>query len=194
MQESSDPLKSPQEPVPIDETTFDDTPHSQTRSSTSYVGLRFGKYHVITQLGRGAMGEVWKAWDTVADRHVVIKTVPQEVGQDADSIAEIKANFQQVHLLQHQHICPVYGLEYDDRCGYFLVMKFIEGKTLKDYLKAINPGSRRLPLPTIIGLLKPVATALDYSHSQLVIHRDVKPDNVMVTPEGDVQVVDFGIS
>jgi eukaryotic-like serine/threonine-protein kinase len=192
MPDSSEHLESTEEPVPIQTTTMQGSPLSQT-GSVSYVGLQLGKYRVESRLGGGNMGDVWKAWDTVGDRHVVVKTVPPEVGRDVGSMDEIKSNFQQVFKLQHQNICPVYDLGFDEQCGYFLVMKFIEGQTLKEYRQSASQSGTFSPR-RVVELLKPVAAALDYSHSQKVIHRDIKPDNIMVTPDGDVQVVDFGIS
>lgn len=156
-------------------------------------GCQLGKFKIENKLGRGGMGEVWKAWDTLAERHVVIKTLPASLQTSECHMAQLKASFQRVHELQHQHICPVYDFNYDEQSGYCLVMKFIPGRNLLD-LRLTNPGGK-CPMENVLDLLAPVAEALDYAHLQNVMHRDVKPENIMIQEDGaDVQVVDFGLA
>ncbi len=181
--------------TPSRETHRDQAGRDTARSrSSSLVGVRLGKYEIESRLGQGGMGAVWKAKDGVADRYVVIKTVPKEVSGHRKEMARVKANFQQIHELQHQNICPVYDLGFDKRCGYYLVMKFIDGQTLGDYRNAVLAKEGSIGLDRVMPIIESVATALDYAHSRKVIHRDIKLDNIMVTVDGDVQVVDFGIA
>lgn len=185
-----------------------ETPHSAARQ-TSWVtpaailggptclleGYQLGKFNVEKRLGQGGMGEVWKAWDTLAERHVVIKTLPAPLQSSEKHMARVKSSFQQIHLLQHQYICPVYDLGFDEYCGYFLVMKFIPYGTLLDYRIAQIDSQGNCPLEKVLHVLHPVAEALDYAHIQKVMHRDIKPENIMAQPDGrDVQVVDFGLA
>lgn len=158
-------------------------------------GCQLGKFNVEQRLGQGGMGEVWKAWDTLAERHVVIKTLPAPLQNNEKHMARVKSSFQQIHLLQHQHICPVYDLGYDEYCGYFLVMKFIPYGTLADYHSAHADSHGLCPMQKVVQVLRPVAEALDYAHIQKVVHRDIKPENIMASLDGfDVQVVDFGLA
>ncbi len=158
-------------------------------------GLQLGKFNIEEQLGQGGMGEVWKAWDTLAERHVVIKTLPGALQASERHMGRVKSSFQQIHQLQHEHICPVYDLGFDDQCGYYLVMKYIPGGTLLDYRLANMDDHGGCPRDKILSVLWPVAEALDYAHIQKVMHRDIKPENIMARPDGsDVQVVDFGLA
>jgi serine/threonine protein kinase len=96
-------------------------------------GVRIGNFELQTLLGRGGMGEVWKAWDKKAERPVVIKLVPRELQRADEEMARVRDTFRRVHALQHQHICPLYLLDEDLRLGWYLVMKYIDGQTLSSY-------------------------------------------------------------
>jgi serine/threonine-protein kinase len=158
-------------------------------------GYQLGKFKIEEKLGQGGMGEVWKAWDTLADRHVVIKTLPGALQASERHMARVKSSFQQIHELQHQHICPVYDLGYEEYGGYYLVMKYIAGGTLLDYRLANVDLDGNCPIEKVLRVLWPVAEALDYAHIQKVMHRDIKPENIMSRADGsDVQVVDFGLA
>ena len=176
-------------------------------------GMELGGFQLKRRLRRGGMGEVWQAYDTTGERTVVIKVLPPELQRSPDEMARVKQTFNRVHNLQHQHICPVYLLGQDPRFGYFIVMKYLDGDTLSAYRKAYgqrNPGEGRkdeskspkaslaqgaLPFDEVIRLLMPVAQALDYAHGRQIIHRDIKPQNIMLTADGtDVQLVDFGLA
>lgn len=158
------------------------------------VGMRLGNFELQAPIGRGGMGEVWKALDTVADRLVVIKFVPPELRRFEEELDRVKTSFQQIHALQHQHICPTYLLEDSPALGMYLVMKFIDGTTLSAYRRKYVSSHGAFPLSEVIRVLRPVAAALDYAHSKRIVHRDIKPQNIMVSHDGsDVQVVDFGL-
>ncbi len=158
-------------------------------------GAMLGGFRVERRLGRGAMGEVWKAYDTVGERHVVVKVLPAELQDSADEMARVKHSFHHVQGLQHQHICPVYLLGEERDLGYYLVMRFVEGVTLAAFHRDQITKYGAMPLETVRRFLEPVALALDYAHAHKVVHRDIKPQNIMVSDEGrDVQVVDFGLA
>ena len=141
------------------------------------------------------MGEVWKAWDTKAERPIVLKLVPPELQHAQEEMGRVKATFQRIYALQHQHICPVYGLDEDHRFGWYVSMKFIDGQTLSAYRTTYVARHGAFPVEQVAKVLRPVAAALDYAHAQGVIHRDVKPQNILVVGDAeDVQVVDFGLA
>ncbi len=158
-------------------------------------GVLIGNFQLQVKLGRGGMGEVWKAWDTKAERPVVLKLVPPELQHAGEEMARIKVSFQRIHALQHQHICPVYLLDEDRRFGWYLVMKYIDGQTLSAYRATYVARQGEFPVEQVVKVLCPVAEALDYAHAQRVIHRDVKPQNILVVGDAeDVQIVDFGLA
>jgi len=158
-------------------------------------GVMIGNFQLQSLLGRGGMGEVWKAWDTKAERPVVLKLVPRELQRAAEEMARVRDTFRRVHALQHQHICPLYLLDEDPRLGWYLVMKFIDGQTLSSYRATYAALHGSFPVEQVVKVLGPVAEALDYAHGHKVIHRDIKPQNILVEGDADdVQVVDFGLA
>lgn len=153
-----------------------------------------GNYVLQSRLGRGGMGEAWQAYDKTADRIVVIKLVPQDIQNAKRAMGRLKESFQRIHSLQHQHICPTHQLGEDDRYGYFLVMKFIDGLTLDEYYDAYMKTHRKFPISEVARLLWPIAKALDYAHDKKIIHRDIKPQNIMISERDGSQLIDFGLA
>jgi serine/threonine protein kinase len=158
-------------------------------------GYQLDHYQLQQRIGRGGMGEVWKAWDTTGERPVVIKLLPRELQANADEMERVRQSFQRVHALHHEQICPTHQLGRNATAGYYLVMKFIDGGTLAAYRRAYVNQCGNFPLAEVARLLRPVASALDYAHKRKVVHRDIKPQNIMVSRDGqDVQIVDFGLA
>lgn len=158
-------------------------------------GAELGGFQLKRRLRRGGMGEVWMAYDSTGERTVVIKVLPPELQRSPDEMARVKQTFNRVHNLQHQHICPVYLLGQDPRFGYFIVMKYLDGDTLSAYRKGYVQKHGSFPLSEVIRVLMPIARALDYAHGRQIIHRDIKPQNIMLNADAsDVQLVDFGLA
>ena len=155
-------------------------------------------YILRARLGRGGMGEVWKA-DEVYEgeilRTVVIKTLAPNVPNVQEEMARIQSMFHKIHSLQHQHICPMYAMKNDPKAGTIIVMKYIDGVMLQEYYAQYLRANNEFPVSEVVRLLLPIAQALDYSHSKQVLHRDVKPQNILVSnDESDgVQLIDFGL-
>ena len=155
------------------------------------MGMHFGRYEVVAELGRGAMGVVYKATDPVIGRTVAIKTINLTV--DADERAEYEARFNQeakaAGSLNHPAIVTIYDLGRTDDLAY-MAMEFIDGRELKDLL---GPGQ---PLPTgrAISIAAQVAEGLGYAHQRGVVHRDIKPANIMILGDGAAKITDFGIA
>ena len=159
-----------------------------------------GDYELVRQLGRGGMGVVWEAKELAADRLVALKFVPRDLQRFEAEMQRVRQTFTKVHALQHQHICPLYGLKSDSQLGHYLVMKWLTGESLDTYLMQIDPEKNGLSPQQTLAILKPVAAALDYAHKQKIIHRDIKPSNIFLvlsensTDIQDVQVIDFGLA
>lgn len=159
------------------------------------VGAELGKFTLLERLGRGGMGEVWKARDSVGDRDVVIKVLPPELSGSPDELARVKDSFRKVHVLNHENICPTYDLGNDPKIGYFLVMKYLKARTLSEYRRAVITKFGEFPFKTVTSVLNKLAVALDYSHKHKVIHRDIKPENIMISRTGkELWLIDFGLA
>ncbi len=174
-----------------------DSPGKNFTQPTALVtpGVELGTFRIELKLGRGGMGEVWLARDLIGERTVVIKLLRPEFVHHPDELASVKSMFQRVHSLQHQNICPLYLLGNDSRFGYYVVMKYVDGTTLSVYMRQYIKTHGRFPLEEVAGVLGPIAAALDYAHSQKIIHCDVKPQNIMIGEDGQVvQLVDFGLA
>ena len=156
---------------------------------------KLGKYLLLRPLGRGGMGEVWLARDTLADIEVALKMLPPELRHSEEAQDQIRTSYQRVHRLGHPHICAVKDLVTDRGTGFFLVMDFFEGITLSQYRSEHVAKHGRMTVAEVVRLLTPVAQALDYAHSVGLAHRDIKPGNILVSPDGQkVRVIDFQLA
>ena len=153
-----------------------------------------GQYEVLEELGQGGMGVVYRCMDRVSGTEVAVKALPPELSHSADSMEDIRDNFQLVHSLIHQNIAACLTLEKDMRAGdYYLVMEMVAGKSLSLWIRERRrEGS--LSLEAALPILRQVALALDFAHGKHVMHRDVKPANIMLADDGTVKVLDFGIA
>ena len=158
------------------------------------IGTRVAnKYLIQKKLGQGGFGAVYLARDTVSGIDVALKTIPREVGRDETELADLKRNFQIIHTLHHPNIAAPLTLEQDATLdAYFLVMEYVEGTTLSEYRK--TQEGRKLNFPEAVQICQKIAEALDYAHQHSILHRDIKPQNVMVTVKGEVKVLDFGLA
>jgi Tol biopolymer transport system component/predicted Ser/Thr protein kinase len=136
-------------------------------------------YRIVSKLGEGGMGEVYRATDTKLNRDVAIKILPAAFADDPDRLARFTREAQVLASLNHPNIAAIYGVE--ERA---LVMELVEGETL--------PCG--LPVETALNYARQIAEALEYAHERGIIHRDLKPANIKVTPEGRVKVLDFGLA
>jgi eukaryotic-like serine/threonine-protein kinase len=151
-------------------------------------GSRLGSYEVLTLLGRGGMGEVYRARDLKLNREVAIKVLPDHLARDTERLARLHREAQVLAALNHPHIAQIHGLE-DSRGVPALVLELVEGPTLADRMTA-GP----LQLREALVIARQIAEALEAAHDKGVIHRDLKPANVKLTPTGAVKVLDFGLA
>ncbi|HKS96045.1 MAG TPA: protein kinase [Terriglobia bacterium] len=151
-------------------------------------GTRLGSYEILSPLGAGGMGEVYRARDTQLGRDVALKVLPEALARDPERMARFKREAQVLAALNHSNIAAIYGFEESDGVRA-LVMELVEGTTLSERLK-YGP----LPLDDSLGFARQIAEALEAAHDHGFIHRDLKPANVKIAADGAVKVLDFGLA
>ncbi|MCP4423601.1 MAG: protein kinase [Chloroflexi bacterium] len=152
-------------------------------------GKQLGPYQIRTPLGEGGMAAVYKAYQPSMDRYVALKVLPRHFASDPEFVGRFSQEARVIANLQHPHILPVHDFGESD--GYtYLTMRFIEGGTLADWLKENGPMS----FEKIRNIVTQVGGALDYAHAQGVIHRDIKPGNILVDRWDNCLLTDFGLA
>jgi serine/threonine protein kinase len=142
-------------------------------------GHTLGPYEILSPLGAGGMGEVYRARDTKLNRDVAIKVLPGSLAGDADYLARFQREAQALAALHHPNIATIFGLEQNA-----IVMELVEGQTLKGPLS----------LAAVLPIARQIAEGLEAAHDKGIIHRDLKPGNIIVTPDGVVKILDFGLA
>lgn len=151
-------------------------------------GQEIGPYRIIEQAGKGGMATVYKAYHAAMDRHVAIKILPFEFSGDPEFLQRFRREVITIARLEHPHILPVYDSG-DFQGAPYLVMRYLDAGTLRDRIR-----QKRLSLPEIDHIVSQLSDALAYAHNLGVIHRDLKPTNIMLTERNDVLLTDFGIA
>jgi eukaryotic-like serine/threonine-protein kinase len=155
---------------------------------TLQAGTKLGPYEILSPIGAGGMGEVYRARDGKLNREVAIKVLPAAFAADADRLARFQREAQVLASLNHPHVASIYGLE---KAGDVeaLVLELVEGETLAERI-ARGP----LPVDEALEVARQIADALEAAHEKGIVHRDLKPANVKITPQGKVKVLDFGLA
>jgi serine/threonine-protein kinase len=151
-------------------------------------GARLGPYEIISMLGEGGMGRVYRARDTKLQRQVAIKVLPDNVAADPERVARFEREARTLAALNHPHIAQIYGTEQSGQT-HALVMELVEGEDLSGRI-ARGP----IPWHEAAPIAKQMAAALETAHDNGIIHRDLKPANIKITPDGAVKVLDFGLA
>ena len=156
--------------------------------ASQWIGRRIGVYHLQTLLGKGGMGEVYRARDTRLGRDVAVKVLPRAFTADPDRLARFEREARVLASLNHPHIGTIHGLEESEGVRA-LVLELVEGETLADRLLR---GA--VAIPDALAMARQIADALEAAHDKGIVHRDLKPSNIKITPDGVVKVLDFGLA
>src|SRR5688500_1869803 len=152
------------------------------------IGSQINQYKIQEKIGSGGQGTVYKALDTKLNRTVVIKILPPELTQKTSNFRRFEREAQLCSQLDHPNICTIYDFHEADGV-FYIAMQYVEGKNVRQLV-----GGRPLELKTALNIAVQVCDALAYAHSKNIIHRDIKAGNIMVTSNGQVKILDFGLA
>ena len=156
----------------------------------NYVGKRLdGRYEIHEIIGVGGMSVVYKAYDNVDDRIVAVKILKEEFANDDEFVRRFKNESKAIAVLSHPNIVKVYDVSFGDRIQY-IVMEYVDGITLKEYIQKQG----RITWNDAVFFISQVLRALQHAHDKGIVHRDIKPQNIMLLQTGDIKVTDFGIA
>jgi len=162
--------------------------HRRPRAVALTSGSKLGPYEILAPLGAGGMGEVYRARDPRLDREVAVRILPEAFSQDPARLARFDREARALAALNHPGIAAIHGIEEADS-GRFLVLELVEGETL-----AARLSRGPMPVEEALAVCRQIAEALEVAHEKGLIHRDLKPGNVMVTPDEKVKLLDFGLA
>src|SRR5262245_36027210 len=152
------------------------------------IGQQLGFYEITALLGKGGMGEVYRAKDNKLKRDVAVKILPEEFSRDLDRVGRFQREAELLAALNHPNIAAIYDVAEIDNTR-LLVLELVDGQTLADRVQG-GP----IPIGEALEIAKSICEALEAAHEKSIIHRDLKPANVKITPDGRVKVLDFGLA
>lgn len=147
------------------------------------------RYQIIEMIGGGGMANVYLAKDLILNRQVAIKMLRMEFANDEEFIARFDREAQSATSLSHPNIVNIYDVGDEDHLLY-MVMEYVDGMTLKEYIHRFSP----LPIQDVVDIMKQITSAIHHAHEHNIIHRDIKPQNILIDQNGQVKVTDFGIA
>src|ERR1700733_9785349 len=151
-------------------------------------GMKLGPYEIVSAIGAGGMGEVYRARDTKLGRDVALKVLPAEFAQDPERMARFRREAQMLASLNHPNIGSIYGFE-DSAGAHALVMELVEGPNLADRIK-----NGAISVDEALPIAKQIAEGLEYAHDRGIVHRDLKPSNINLANNNAVKILDFGLA
>jgi len=175
--------------------TLDEIQASQTKTFETHkeeltTGTIFaGRYQIIEELGHGGMGKVYKVQDTKIGEKIALKLIKSEIGLDQKTIERFSNDLKLARKIRHKNVCQMFDLG-EEKGAYFITMEYIHGEDLKQIIRKMG----RLSAGQAISITKQVCEALEEAHRLGVVHRDLKPQNIMLDEEGNARIMDFGIA
>ncbi|MHB8581142.1 MAG: protein kinase domain-containing protein [Ignavibacteriaceae bacterium] len=156
------------------------------------IGQKISHYSIMGKLGEGGMGVVYKAEDLKLGRSVAIKFLPSHLATSEESKARFMREAKSAAVLNHPNILGIYEIDEEDS-SLFLVMEYVDGETLKSYIPKITKGTG-IPVPQAIDWIEQIANGLRIAHNMNIVHRDIKTENIMITKDGRLKIMDFGLA
>ncbi len=173
----------PSKDIPVTETL--ETPKEELTTGSTYAG----RYQIIEELGKGGMGKVYKANDTKINEKIALKLIRPEVAADKKTIERFSNELKFARKIRHNNVCQMYDLN-EEKGSHYITMEYVRGEDLKRLIRKMG----QLSVGQVIPIAKQVCDGLAEAHRLGVIHRDLKPQNIMVDEEGNARVMDFGIA
>ncbi len=159
----------------------------------SMVGRFLGQYELLQLIGKGGMARVYKSIQPALDRYVAVKLLHPSVAADEEFLARFQREAKAAASLRHPHIVQIFDFGHQEQL-YYMVMELIDGPTLREELQRLKSLGETLPFSEVRRIIGEVSEALDYAHDRGIIHRDVKPANILLTPERQAVLSDFGLA
>lgn len=159
------------------------------------IGKTFGHYRILKKIGSGGMGEVFLAEDTKLERRVALKFLPKHLTANEEAKERFEREAKAAASLNHSNIVTIHEIgEHEDQV--FIAMEHVEGQTLKELISSYRPPStvNRIPIPEVLDIATQIASGLAAAHAKGIVHRDVKPQNILVDKDGRVKILDFGLA
>ena len=152
------------------------------------IGKIISHYQILEKLGEGGMGEVYLAEDTRLKRKVALKFLPREFTRDKEAVERFQREAQAAAALNHPHIVTIYEVnKHDDQT--YIAMEYVDGRTLKELIT-----NHQLPITQVIDITNQICEGLSAAHKKGIIHRDIKPQNILIDSEGRIKILDFGLA
>jgi serine/threonine protein kinase len=161
--------------------------------AANLIGKKFSHYRVLEVLGGGDMGMLYKAEDLKLGRRVALKFLPEELAWDTVALQRFEREARAACLLDHPNICTIYEVE-EHEGQPFIVMQVIQGETLRDRLAALAASRKTLAIDELRNIAIQICDGLQAAHAKGIIHRNIKPANIFLTPTGQVKILDFGVA
>ena len=175
----------PSEDVSIPRTKTLEIPKEELTTGSTFAG----RYRIIEELGKGGMGKVYKALDTEINEKVAIKLIKPEIASDQKTIERFRSELKFARKIRHKNVCQMFDLNKEEG-AYYITMEYVPGEDLKRFIRR----AKRLDVGTAVSIARDVCEGLAAAHKLGVVHRDLKPRNIMVDDDGNARIMDFGIA